>query len=218
MEPFLPHHRHPRHIARRGFTLIELVVVLVIITIITGVVLTSQGTFNKSLTLANTAYDIALTIRSAETFGLGSRAIPGGVVNAGYGLHFGSETMNSFTLFADTHPTTPCERPDCNKGDHVYTSGSDFFVQKYMLGNGITLSKFCAYATTWTCSPEISWLDIVFERPNPNAFMAAENVSGTITQSCITLVAPTSLPGEGRHILIHRSGQIIADAESCGPS
>ena len=78
-------------------------VVLTIIVVITTVVVASQSSFNKTLILVNTAYDIALTLRSAETYGLGSRAF-GGVVNAGYGLNFQSGTPQSFTLFADTYP------------------------------------------------------------------------------------------------------------------
>ena len=57
-----------------GFTLVEMVVVLAIITVISGVVLSDQTSFNKTLVLANTAYDIALTVRSVETFG--ASAVP----------------------------------------------------------------------------------------------------------------------------------------------
>ena len=61
MEPF----RFRRGLAlslSKGFTLIELMVVLAIIVVITTVVLTSQSSFNKSLILANTSYDIALSL------------------------------------------------------------------------------------------------------------------------------------------------------------
>ena len=57
-----------------------MMVVLAIIVTITGVTLTSQTSFNKTLVLANTAYDIALTLRSSQTYGLGSRAF-GGITN-----------------------------------------------------------------------------------------------------------------------------------------
>ena len=50
-------------------------VVLAIVTSITAIVFTSQNSFNKTLILANTAYDIALTFRSAATYGLGGRTI-----------------------------------------------------------------------------------------------------------------------------------------------
>ena len=48
----------------KGFTLIELLIVLAIIATVTTIALSSQSNFNKTLILANTAYDIALTLRS----------------------------------------------------------------------------------------------------------------------------------------------------------
>src|SRR5678810_853508 len=94
--------------ASRGFSLIELLVVLAIITIITAVVISSQSAFNKTLVLQNTAYDVALTLRFAETYALGSRAREL-TVNTGYGLHFTTGTPDSFAFFADVFPS-----PDAN--------------------------------------------------------------------------------------------------------
>ena len=200
-----------------GFTLVELMVVVVIIAIVTGVVITSQGAFNQTLVLTNTAYDIALTLRSAETFGLSTRAA-GAAVNAGYGLHFQAGSSGSFTLFADTFPAPSCATPNCNSGDHVYTSGSDTFVQTYELGNHITIADFCALVNNnWTCAGNggLTSLDITFERPNPNAFMSengAYSASSPVTLSCITLTSPQ---GGSRFLTVGVSGQIIANALSC---
>ena len=90
--------------APRGFTLIELLVVLGIVVTITSVVLTSQSSFNKTLVLANTAYDVALSLRSAAMYGLGGHAIS--TTPTGYGMHFERSAPESFTLFADTYPVT----------------------------------------------------------------------------------------------------------------
>ena len=136
-------------------------VVLAIIVILTGIVLTSQSTFNKTLVLANTAYDIALTLRTAETYGLGSRAF-GSSANAGYGIDFNHATPGSFTLFADTNlpnaatchglPTGGASAPDAQPGNCIYDGASEQ-VTDYMLGNAVTVSDFCAYALgSWTCA------------------------------------------------------------------
>ena len=198
-------------------------VVLVIIVIITSVVLTSQGSFNKSLVLANTAYDIALTIRSTETFGLSTRAA-GTTVNTGYGLHFEVGVLNSFKLFADTNPPASCTTPNCNSGNYAYEDPNkvnphDTNVQTYLLGNSISILKFCALSSgSWLCSPSITSLDIVFQRPNPNAYMSkngAYNVLSPVTQACIVLSSPQ---GGVRYISVQNTGQIIANATSalCG--
>ena len=145
-----------------GFTLIELLVVIAIITIISGIIFTSQSSFNKTLILANTAYDVALSLRGAETYGLGGHALS--AVPTGYGLHFDRATPGSFLLFADSYPAassgSACHAPtntggglDAQPGDCSYESGTgkDTTVSNYTLGNNITVSDFCAFAAgAWT--------------------------------------------------------------------
>ena len=213
----------------RGFTLVELMVVLTIIMVITVVVLVSQSSFNKTLILANTAYDVALTLRSAETYGLGSRAF-GTTVNAGYGIHFESGTPGSFTLFADRypapsvssvcHPINDASAPNAQSGNCSYEPNQGEKVTSYTLGNGITIRDFCAYALgSWSCAAAhgggLTSLDIVFARPNPEPFISVNGSYTTalpITAACITLTSPQ----EGlQYISVGSSGQITANAAPC---
>ena len=201
----------------RGFSLIELMVVLAIILIITSVVLGNQSSFNKTLILANTAYDIGLTLRSAQTYGLGSRIV-GTATNAGYGVHFLSGSPGSFGLFADTSPAPSCSTPDCKPGDHAYTTDSDVLVQTYTLGNGMTINNFCSLTSgTWTCAAGggLTSLDIVFSRPNPVPFISPNGVYSTSFPATAACIAITSPQGGGRFISVTASGQITANAASC---
>ncbi len=160
-------------------------VVLAIIGIISVVTLNSQSSFNKALVLANTTYDIALAIRSAETFGIGSRA-SGSIANAGYGVHFARGTANSFILFPDISPiNSSCTTPDCKPGNYVYDAVADAPVQTYTLGNGMTISNFCVVAGVPSCEntngETLDSLDIVFSRPNPDSFMSTNGFYSALT-------------------------------------
>ena len=209
-----------------------MLVVLAIITIITTIAITSQSTFNKTLILKNTAYDVALSIRSAESFGIGSRVSTSGATNAAYGVHF-TKATNSFIVFADTSPgdagndanhchglppSGDATAPDALYGNCVYTSGADVLVQTYTLGNGISVSNLCTSANGGQCSNSgLTTLDIVFARPNPNPFMSTNGTwpSGwKITKACITL---TSAQGGTSLILVSDTGAIVANvpASSC---
>ena len=216
MEPFYFRRGFTRHYGNNaGFTLIELVVVLAVIAAVTTIALSSHSTFNKTLILANTAYDIALTLRSAESFGLGSRALPSSS-SAGYGVHFQRGTPGSFILFADTSPgvSQSCTRPDCKPGDRLYSS-SDTLVQTYTLGNDITISDFCTFSDRARCAStgDLNSLDIVFARPNPDAFIRANGSAyASYTTACLTI---SSKKGGSRFISVAVSGQIIAEAPSC---
>lgn len=204
---------------RRGITLIELLVVLAIIIAITTVVLTSQGSFNKTLLLANTAYDIALTLRSTEILGIGTLA-SGATANAGRGAHFEKITPDSFSLFADTSPPASCSAPNCKPGDRKYAAGQDTLVQKYTLGNGMKINDFCARSAAtgvWSCARTngsgLSSLDIVFARPNPDAFIRVNgNPDAPYTSACLTI---TSLQRGARFVNVASSGGITANASSC---
>ncbi|MBI4065657.1 type II secretion system protein [Candidatus Kaiserbacteria bacterium] len=222
---FIPYHFLKK--SGKGFTLVELIVVMAIIGVVMLVVLTSQSSFNKTLTLANTAYDIALTIRYAETYGISGRAA-GAVTNAGYGVHFQSASPRSFTLFADKYPSVGqpgvCHAlpandpsgPDAKPGNCAYDSSQGEVTVDYTLGNGITISKFCSYTSGWSCSDNgLTSLDIVFARPNANPFISANgSYSATIpvTAACLTVSSPQ---GGSRFVSVSSSGQISANASSC---
>ena len=224
MEPI-----HPR----RGFTLIELLVVAAIILIVTAVTITSQSSFNKTIILANTAYDVALTMHSAENFGLGSRAV-NGIVNAGYGVHFDMAVPNSFILFADTYPPVGSSGPFCHTtvgvtngpgaipGDCIYepssnTSG-DQIINDYTLQNGITLNSLCVYSSSWSCSntnTTLTTLDVVFARPNGDATISINGpfvYPSPYTKACIAVTSPQ---GGLRYVSVDTLGEISVSASTC---
>lgn len=222
MEPFRP---------ARGVTLIELLVVLGIITVLMSMIMVSQSSFNKTLTLANTAYDVALTIRSTETLGLNSS-------NAGYGIHFSRGDKSSFLLFADTYPGSGALNlvchplpegsdpygPSARPGDCMYSAGDDSLVRTYAIGNGITVKDFCALqAGTWSCANSgyggspLSSLDIVFSRPSVKAFITVNGgqyrlIHPSYTAACVSFQSPQ---GGVRSISVSRSGEITGNSPSC---
>ena len=237
MEPFYLR-RDPALSLSKGFTLIELVVVTAIIMVIMMIVLTSQTTFNKTLILQNTAYDIALTLREAETFGLGNRApnTAALMTNVGYGIHIENGSPGaSMLLFADTSPSPAsgnchgiptlggASAPNAQSGDCVYTAGSsgDVKMSNYTLNNGITISNFCALDSTskWVCNHAtgscvagLSKLDIVFARPSQNVFVRTNgSASAAGTFPCIKISSPQ---GTSRFVSVLPSGEVGAFA-SC---
>lgn len=223
------------HRGSRGFTLVELLVVAAIILVITAVIFTGQGNFNNSVLLSSTTYDIALSFRDAETYGLGTRA-QGGIANAGYGLDFQSGASHSYTFFADSDPppgnsdachplpTNGASAPNAYPGDCVY-SQSDGTVSVYQLGNSIGVNKFCASSdngASWTCSTDASnplnQLDIVFLRPNATPFISENGDYDALsppTNACLQIAAPG---GASQYINVYQTGQITIASACAGGS
>lgn len=180
----------------RGFSLIELLVVTGIFTVITGVVLANNAQFNSSVLLGNAAYDIALSVRQAQVYGLSTQAFSG-EFQVGYGIHFEGQTQ--YLLFADLDE-------DRNKR---YDPGIDQVVEQYTLGRGHTILRFCGIKsdTTEECSDNqaaLTHLDVGFLRPNPDATVTGD--SPTPYSSAKIVIQSRS--DETRTVTIQSTGQI----------
>lgn len=196
--------------------------VLSIIGILSAVVVTSQASFNKTVLLSNTAYDVALAIRSAETYGLGSRVAASGVTNAGYGIHIDASQPSKVLLFADVfseadvvecHPQgTEVASPDHIPGDCAYTAGKDIDVMPLALGNGMKVSSLSVFTNNAWGSDRDS-LDMVFARPNTEVYFATNGeYVPNVSAACITITSPQ---GGARYVRVERTGNIIVNATSC---
>lgn len=215
----------------RGVTLIELLVVVAIITVLASVIVIGQGAFNKTVLLTNTAYDVALTIRSAQTFGLSNRTESLVLNNTGYGIHFAKSANASFLLFADSDTVFDnCHTsssgigntaPDYIPGDCVYNSSTEnnAFAQTYKLGNGITFTNICASqnGTSYTCN--LDSLDIVFARPNTKALITTNgqgyNQAQPYISAYVVLAAPQGV--YNKYVCMRQTGEIhiSASADDC---
>src|SRR6185503_3627706 len=123
---------------RRGFTLIELIVVMSIMLILTSIFILRQQRFNSSTLLQSLAYSVALSVRQAQVYGTSIRESSIGAFDSAnessaakaYGVYFSSGSTGSYILFADAN----------NNGE--YDTGEA--VQVFTLNQGYAISKFCA--------------------------------------------------------------------------
>lgn len=197
-----------------GFTLIELLVVTAIIVVVSSVVLASNNRFGGVVQLENLAYDIALSIRQAQVYGIavqkfGSNCSEVGAkcYESGYGVHFNSADPDHYVLFADVDKDGFFDLADPPPdGENVPPS-------PYTIHNGFKISGLCApqgtdAATCKQVSP-VSQIDIVFIRPEPNAYITTDG--GVRDSARIILRSPR---GDVMSIIVERNGQIAVRHES----
>ncbi len=192
----------------RGFTLIELLVSLSIMIIITGIARFGKSRYERSILLTNLAYDVALSIREAQVYGINVRSAGGNApFDAGYGIHFSTASPgDTFSLFADTN------------NDHFYSVLEK--VRDYKIKNNNKISRLCTVSINQSACVDIpsGSLDITFRRPDPNACFngTGSAVANAIpTSDCINATGKSQAQitvsaddGSTRIIYVFSTGQI----------
>jgi len=152
-----------------GLSLIELLVVISVVTLITAGLLIQHSGFNSTTLLNNLAYDVALSIRQAQAYGISVRNAGGSNFSAGYGVNFDPTRPDSYVLFQDLG-STPNNAYDHN-GNTIDTDDPEF-VERYTLRRGHVISNVCRVGSTSVCfDGGLTMMNIVFRRPNPDAIV-----------------------------------------------
>lgn len=210
----------------RGFSLVELLIVLGIIVIITAIVLLSHTSFNRSILVTNTAYSVAVSIRQAQSFGLSSRAFSG-YNNAGYGIFFDADDLTHYTLFGDIGgsgapswcPKGATGTPEAKPGNCTYESASER-VTTYGLGQGFSMTDFCGITPTGTkyCASDTLFnMAVVFMRPNTESIITGLVGGGRdatkVELSCgVAWIKAPGAAGATRCVTISQTGQVAVPA------
>jgi prepilin-type N-terminal cleavage/methylation domain-containing protein len=205
---------------QRGFTLIELMVVLGLVVLITATMLVRQSRFDSSTLLRSLSYSIALSVRQAQVYGtsiIGATTAQGNCAGTyqngacfapAYGVYFNGTA--SYSIFADNNGNGVCDDSvACGGG------GADTIVQTFKVGAGFQISKFCGILQSGSrhCSTDgspISWLTVYFKRPNPDAFFAdsaGDTLSGAYVQ-----VTSINDPANTHSITVSQTGEIAVGA------
>lgn len=222
--------QHSLSIAR-GFTLIEMLVVLSIISIITTIALFGQSTFNRSVLLTDSAYTVALSLREMQSLGLSSRKW-GSVQNAGYGGRFVANTT-SYTLFADTGGGSPASNclfgqgapagsPESKPGNCIYNAGTDGVVRTYTFSRGYKVTQICGTTISTGaeyCSNDstpLTALDVVFVRSNTtDSIMTGQRGGVSVPLSKAEIYIRDAENVSVRGICVSRIGQVSIASSSC---
>ncbi|HVU06673.1 MAG TPA: prepilin-type N-terminal cleavage/methylation domain-containing protein [Candidatus Paceibacterota bacterium] len=184
--------------SQQGFTLVELLVSIGIFTVITTVAIFSNAQFNGSVLLTNLAYEIALSIRQAQYYGISVRQDSSQAFDSGYGVSFKTSTPTSYSIFEDK----------AGGSMHIY-DGSDPIVKAYSVAKGNRVSKICVDGD---CSK--TTVDITFVRPEPDAFITANAATSPFYGKAeVCVLSPQNLK---RKIVVESTGQISVGTDDSG--
>ncbi|PIP86991.1 hypothetical protein COW81_02665 [Candidatus Campbellbacteria bacterium CG22_combo_CG10-13_8_21_14_all_36_13] len=185
---------------QKGFSLVELLVTIGIFGMITSIVFTNQSDFNSSIKLTNLAYEVALKVREAQTYGVSVREFGAGNFDLGYGVYFSQDSPTTFIFFGDF------------SGNYKYGPSTTETVDSLSIAGEFKMEKFCVINNSGleTCSSTSGTtkeLNIVFKRPKQDAIIST-NLGGGYKSARVIL---TSNAGGQRVVRVDSSGQIYVE-------
>ncbi len=207
---------------RRGFTLVEMLVVLAIFVIITGIILANLPDFKSQINLDLVAQEIALQMRSAQVFAVGSKST--GVASDNridfYGIHFGGSPsnrvsggtasatrFNSLILYGGSL--------DDQAGESRYVEGpcregGSNCLEVYSVPSGYSIENVCVGSTFGAAGKCLDGndegIDVYYRRPETEAGFYLGGSADTSDIVKVKVVAKKS--GKAKYVRILRGGQV----------
>jgi prepilin-type N-terminal cleavage/methylation domain-containing protein len=181
----------------KGFSLVELIISISILGIVTTILLTKNSEFNGNILLTNLAYDVALSIRESQVYGLSAKeaGAGSGQFTYAYGVNFDRMNLVTFTSFVD-------------RDGNGRKSGSTEVLEIHTIERGNSILKFCTVSAGGAeqCSDTgaIQQLNIAFLRPDPKALIRTGGTQ-TFPRARIYVASPR---GNQKTITVESTGQI----------
>ncbi len=184
-----------------GFSLIELMVTISIVTLITVVVMVKYSSFNNVVILKSQAYELALDIREAQVFGVSVSV--GEDINAirqAYGIYVDLSNPKQYMLFRDS------------SNNLLYDPGEEIG-ELYTIDSRFTFLSICTItgSNSPVCGSDTNTkASIAFKRPDFDAKLGAVIGGTTITNpdEIQIKIAIASDPSQFRTVSVYSSGQI----------
>lgn len=189
-----------RHTIQKGFTLVEMITVLAIFGIISSIVIFNYGKFQSDTILTNMAYEVALSIREAQVYGVSARTTTGASADfkTPYGIYFAKDSKE-YILFSDGESSANDSK---FSGTSCVSSGGDTCVTPYTLQRNVIVGDIKVKSAS--CESKTS-ASILFERPNPEPIISVDPNENNISVIEIELQAPE---GSTRYVAVYNNGQI----------
>ena len=198
----------------KGFTLLEVMVTLSIMTVILTVILLNQSSYTEKVQLANLADQMTLTLTQMQSYGIAVKEIEPGSedFSAAYGISLsilpsGDETV--YLAFADK------DRDGRYDGNwNCSTGGSSECLEKVVMSPGNFIDAICLIEEDGdeNCI-DPQRVDISFLRPNTEAIITTYTSNGQVMDTSnaqgvkISLQSPSAFE---RLVVVYKVGQISA--------
>lgn len=191
-------------IKRKGFTLIEMLVVMSIVALLSVLILAQYRYAQKQYALQQAAEKLASDIRRAQNMAISGAGITQNIY--GYGIYLKKDD-STYTLYADTEPTRTTKNGNCFY-DRTGPSKDD---KEYdvTLSSGINIEKVePAYPVS--TGPYKDSLHICFVPPDPSTYINNDQLVSPPTSIIQTATTTLTFSGTNlkKYIVVTNVGSI----------
>ena len=213
---------------KNGFTLVEVLIVMALLFIMTGLSLANYNRFGREVELENAAYELALTIRQAQFFGINRSEQFGGATNFDnpqpYGIYFNlvnndeeGITDQKFMMFVDQDNDRRFDESNGTGAGSCISNSSDECINIYEFNRANFIHEICVGTSASDCN-DIDGLGtlgnrtmmVSFKRPDPDAAIYIDGVVTPFAYARITLRAPADTISD-KSVSIGAAGLISID-------
>jgi prepilin-type N-terminal cleavage/methylation domain-containing protein len=180
---------------QKGFSIVEMLTVLAILSILMGISVFQYRDFQNNVNLSNVALDAALTVRGAQSYGASTVEVGGSGFQHAYGVHFDESTPTSYVFFVDS-----------TNDDFWYNGGAESLLQQG-LDKGNTITEICVGPlATQDC--DVTEVGVLFKRPELAARIYSQNGGTSHEGAEIRFTSPA---GDTKSLHVTLTGQIYVE-------
>lgn len=171
---------------RRGFTLIEVLVVIFVIGVISSIVVSGWRRNEKKYQLQMAAQMVVQNIRKAQDMALAGKAYGGQLPNYSYGIYFRKTDPSYYVIFGDKNGNNTYQPAD--------EGGLDIKVDHITMESGIETALLTSQS-----------LNIVFTIPDGFTIITPSATSATIIVKRTGATCPSS---DCKNVVVRNTGQV----------
>lgn len=190
-----------------GFTLIELMIVIIISSIILTSLVVQNNKWNDHLTVSTQAYELALMIRQAQIYSLGVREDVGGSgdkFRVGYGVHFYEDYNDRYVFFVDRDGDLRYDGPSSDCAGEC--------LNLVILKRGVILEDVCGEDKCfYDGGGPLQKVNISFFRPSTAARVNLLNNGGNDVDDPPVIIKLKSLGNKVSSVKVESNGQVSVD-------